>query len=242
VLPDIIGTSLDTNEQVVALSKLPPEQQRELADRAKAGEKVSAKGAAKNYRRQERERALGEKTRAALAQLDTMPRYPLIYMDPPWPWEAWSQNTGMDRAPMYPTMTMEDLFALKIPAADDCVLFLWATGPLLDRTIDFLRSQGFIYKSVITWDKEVPGTGFWDRNQTEHLIIATKGKIPAPAPGTQPPSLIRVKAGKHSEKPDIFADIIAKMFPNLPKLEMFARKKRPGWTVWGNEINEEDEA
>jgi len=236
-LDQVVGTSLDQGDELDALAKLPVEQQVPLIADARTGKKVSAKGAAKNLRRQERERELGEKTRAALQRLDTLPRYPALYVDLPWPWESWSQETGMDRAPMYPVMTLESIRELAIPAADDCVLFLWATSPLADEAHQVLKTWGFGYKSQIIWDKEQIGTGFWVRVQHEVLLIGTKGKIPAPAPGTQPPSVIRAKPGAHSEKPDIFAEIIEKMFPTLPKLEMFARKQREGWTCWGNELS-----
>jgi ParB family transcriptional regulator, chromosome partitioning protein len=99
LLGDVVGTSLDEPDELDALVKLPPEVQRELADRVKAGKKVSAKGAAKNLRRQERERELGEKTRAALQQLDQLPRYPVLCVDLPWPWESWSTETEEDKAP-----------------------------------------------------------------------------------------------------------------------------------------------
>ena len=115
-----------------------------------------------------------------------MKLYPLILMDIPWPWQVRNRETGMDRAPMYPTMAMEDIFALRVPAAGDCIIFMWATVPLLSEALDLIKALGFTYKSHFVWMK--------------------------------------------------------KMFPNLPKLEMFARKKCRGWTVWGNEINEEDEA
>jgi N6-adenosine-specific RNA methylase IME4 len=168
-----------------------------------------------------------------------MPRYPLIYMDPPWPWKAWSQDTSMDRAPMYPTMTMEDIFALKIPAADDCVLWLWTTAPLDRMAHKLIEALGFQARTHIIWNKGGFGTGFWVRGQHEILHIAVKGKIPAPAPGTQPRSVIQAKPGKHSEKPEVFAQMIEEMFPTLPKLEMFARKKRPGWAAWGNEVEDQ---
>jgi N6-adenosine-specific RNA methylase IME4 len=71
----------------------------------------------------------------------------------------------------------------------------------------------------------------------EYLLIGVRGKaLPAPAPGTQYPSLIRARATRHSAKPEIFYEIIEHYFPNLPKIELFARGvARPGWTVWGNE-------
>ncbi|HEX4573047.1 MAG TPA: MT-A70 family methyltransferase [Dongiaceae bacterium] len=235
-LDQVVGTSLDQGDELDALAKLPVEVQAPLISQARIGKRVSAKGAAKNLRRQDRERELGEKTRAALQRLGELPRHPVLYVDLPWPWESWSRETGMDRAPMYPTMPLESIRALAVPAAADCVLFLWATVPLLDEAIQVMKTWGFTYKSQIIWDKERMGTGFWARIQHEVLLIGTRGDIPAPAPGTQPSSVIRAKPGAHSEKPDIFALIIEGMFPTLPKLEMFARKQRQGWTCWGNEV------
>ena len=68
------------------------------------------------------------------------------------------------------------------------------------------------------------------------MIIATRGDVSCPAPGDKPPSVIRAPRGKHSEKPAVFAEWIERMYPNVPKLEMFARgPARPGWDVWGAE-------
>ena len=90
-------------------------------------------------------------------------------------------------------------------------------------------------RSVI-WAKDRIGTGYWARNAHEHLLIGTKGNVPAPAPGTQPSSVMTVKPSGHSKKPEIFHEIIEGIFPSLPKLELFARRPRPGWKVWGNEV------
>ena len=101
------------------------------------------------------------------------------------------------------------------------------------------HAWGFGYRSAITWLKDKIGTGYWVRGQCEHLLIGTRGDVPAPAPGEQPPAIIEAPRGRHSEKPAIFADEIARLFPNVPKLEMFAREARPGWDVWGNEVPQE---
>ena len=80
------------------------------------------------------------------------------------------------------------------------------------------------------------GTGYWFLNAHEVLLVGTKGDIPAPAPGTQFPSVIFAPVGRHSEKPAVFRKMIETMFPNLPKVEMFARGNAPpGWRFWGNE-------
>jgi N6-adenosine-specific RNA methylase IME4 len=206
-----------------------------LAELAKAGEKVTAKHVAYKLRRQERERDLAEATEAASQALGER-RYAVIYADPPWKFEVHAES-GMDRLAdnHYPTMTIDALKALEIPAADDAVLFLWTTVPMLSQTMTVLEAWGFTYKSGAFWDKVREGTGYWFRNQVEVLLVATRGSVPAPALGDQPPQLIAALRGRHSEKPAIFAEHIERLYPTTPKLEMFARTARPGWDVWGNE-------
>jgi len=193
--------------------------------------------AVKRERRAERERELG----ATIMALPTA-RFGVIYADPPWRFEPWSRETGMDRAAdnHYPTMSLEEIKRLDIPAADDCVLFLWSTNPMLPEAVEVMTAWGFEYKTACVWIKDKPGTGYWLLNQHELLLIGVKGHVPAPAPGEQWPSVAaEARAEEHSRKPDVFAELIEMMFPNLPKLEMFARRSRPGWTSWGNEAPEE---
>jgi N6-adenosine-specific RNA methylase IME4 len=195
----------------------------------------------KQQRRNEREQALAEATEAASTTLGVT-LYPVIYADPPWRFEPYSRETGMDRAAdnHYPTMTIEELRELKIPAADDAALFLWATVPMLLQAHDVMEAWGFTYRSHFVWLKDRIGTGYWVRNQHELLLIGTKGRVPAPAPGEQHASVIEAKVGNHSAKPAAFAEIIEEMFPNCARLEMFARAPRLGWDAWGNEVGEHD--
>jgi N6-adenosine-specific RNA methylase IME4 len=241
VLSEIVGTSLDQGDEIDALAKLPEAEQRKLAERAKAGGKVTAKHTAKLLRRREREVELAAATEAA-AQALGKKLYGVIYADPPWRYS----NPPMGDVTRaienhYQTMALDQIKALKVPAADDCALFLWATIPLLDAAIEVLAAWGFKYKSAIVWQKDRAGTGYWVRGQAELLLIATRGNVPAPAPGEQPPAVVEAPRGRHSEKPNVFAEMIERLFPNVPKLEMFARKRRPGWGVWGNEIRREAE-
>jgi N6-adenosine-specific RNA methylase IME4 len=99
-----------------------------------------------------------------------------------------------------------------------------------------MATWGFRYQSNFVWDKEVIGTGYWNRNRHEHLLIGTRGSIPAPAQGEQCESLIRTKRTVHCAKPACFRAMIEKMYPTLPKLEMFARERIEGWDPWGNEV------
>jgi N6-adenosine-specific RNA methylase IME4 len=164
----------------------------------------------------------------------------LILMDPPWTYEgASSPDRTADRH--YPTMTHEELAALPIPrvAARQAVLFLWATPPKVAEAIDLVARWGFEYRTCAVWDKQIAGLGSWFRQQHELLLVATRGHIVAPSPATRPPSVIRAKRGRHSEKPGSVRKLLAQMYPGVRRLELFARSKAPGWTAWGNEIPEE---
>lgn len=196
----------------------------------------------KKARRAERERELG-KAQKALPKA----KFGVIVSDPEWRFEPYSRETGMDRAAdnHYPTTPKEKLVVRDIPsiAADDCVLFLWATIPMLREALATMKAWGFEYKSQYVWGKDKAGTGYWNREKHELLLIGTKGNPPAPAPGTQRESLILAPRGKHSAKPEIFLEMIEQYYPTLPKIELNRRgEARPGWDAWGNEARIGDES
>lgn len=190
---------------------------------------------AKKARRQQRESEL------ALAQ-QQLPekRYGVILADPEWRFEPYSRETGMDRSAdnHYPTSPLEVIKARDVPsiAANDCVLFLWATVPMLPQALEVMKAWGFDYRSHCIWNKDRIGTGHWFRGKHELLLLGARGQIPAPAPGSQWDSVIEAKRAEHSEKPIIFHEMIEAYFPNLPKIELNARKARAGWDAWGNEL------
>jgi N6-adenosine-specific RNA methylase IME4 len=153
----------------------------------------------KAARRAEREEQLAERTRAASLTLGTE-LFGVIYLDPPLRFEVFSRETGMTMTSpdnYYPTMTFEELHALKLPAAKNSAIFQWATMPTLDKAQALMAGWGFTYKSAQIWIKvcEVTyksglicikpklGTGYWYRNEVELLLLGTKGDVPAPAPG-----------------------------------------------------------
>jgi N6-adenosine-specific RNA methylase IME4 len=237
-IASVIGTSLDKGDELDALAKMTPAKQRPIIEQAMTGAKVSAKGEAKKSARAERETDLAAATVAASEALGTK-LYGVIYADPPWRFEPYSRDTGMDRAAdnHYPTMTTEDICGMDIPAADDCALFLWATAPMLPQALSVMQAWGFSYKSHWIWLKDKIGTGYWGRNKHELLLIGTRGSPPAPAPGEQPDSVILASLAGHSVKPPHFAEMIEHMFPHAALLEMFARSPRLGWDVWGNQTD-----
>lgn len=200
-------------------------------------EERAAKAAAKREARQQKERALAEKIRAGSEQLQAGKQYGVILADPPWRFEPYSRDTGMDRAAdnHYPTSGTDEICALPVPAAKDAVLFLWATAPMLPDALRVMGAWGFAYKSHLIWAKDRIGTGYWARNKHELLLIGTRGSIPAPSPGTQPESVIEAPVERHSAKPEAFRDLIERLYPTIPRLEMFARSGRTGWDLWGAE-------
>lgn len=204
------------------------------AERPKSG----AERPTKADRRAQREIELASKQSALPSQ-----RYGVIVADPEWRFEPYSRETGMDRAAdnHYPTSVTEMIAARDVPsiAADDCVLFLWATVPMLEDAMTVLKTWGFKYKSHAIWDKVHIGTGYWFRNRHELLLVGTKGDIPAPAMGEQFASVMTIARKEHSAKPEQFLELIEQYFPNLPKIELNRRGSvRPGWDAWGNELQE----
>jgi N6-adenosine-specific RNA methylase IME4 len=185
--------------------------------------------------RAEREAELGGKQLA-------LPRrkYGIIVADPEWRFEPWSRETGMDRAAdnHYPTSCTEVIAARDVAsiAADDCVLFLWATAPMLPQALEVMTAWGFEYRTHFVWAKDRIGTGYWNRNKHELLLVGGRGNVPAPAPGEQWPSVINASVEEHSVKPEVFLEMIEGQFRTLPKIELNRRgPARPGWDAWGNE-------
>lgn len=121
-------------------------------------------------------------------------------------------------------------------AADDCALWMWSTNQHLAVAIHMMELRGFVYKSNFVWGKEKISTGRWNRSNHEILLIGTRGKVVAPAEGTQWHSAIGGEVREHSRKPDWQYELIEHYFPTTPKLELNAGDNappRPGWTRWG---------
>jgi N6-adenosine-specific RNA methylase IME4 len=186
----------------------------------------------------------GRKTRAAQLAATTKAlsvgerRWPVILADPPWDFQVYALDKQTSHPTHhYPVMPHDKICALPVAelAADDCVLFLWTTSPLWRKAFEVLDAWGFEYKTNLVWDKEKPGMGYWVRGQHELLLLATKGHPPLPRTENMPISVIRERRREHSRKPEASYALIERMFPDLPKLELFARQTRPGWDVWGNE-------
>ncbi|MFA5897902.1 MAG: MT-A70 family methyltransferase [Hyphomicrobium sp.] len=199
-----------------------------------AKERRDERQAEKRVRRTEREAELGARQQALPDK-----RYGVILEDPEWQFEPFSRDTGMDRAAdnHYPTSSLDALKAREVGgiAAADCALLMWATVPMLPQALELLAARGFAYKTHWAWMKDQIGTGYWNRNQHELLLLGTRGNLPAPAMGTQFRSVLAYPVGQHSAKPPFAHEIAEAYFPSLPKIELNARTRRDGWDAWGFE-------
>ena len=114
-------------------------------------------------------------------------RYGIVLADPPWRYRSLNRGRG-GAEDHYPTMALEDIKSIRVPAADDCALFVWATMPLLREAFAVIQAWGFTYKTVaFCWVKQntsgvglFTGLGFWTRANVEVCLLATCGR-PRPA-------------------------------------------------------------
>jgi len=166
------------------------------------------------------------------------PSFGVIYADPPW-----RLGGGGKGGPPYPIMATKDICVLPVEslAAPDCAL-LWAVHSHLPDALAVIRAWGFAYKTVaFTWVKRTPldtgfflGRGYWTHANAEVCLLATRGR-PRRA-GTGVSSLVVSPRREHSRKPDAVRERIVRVFGDVPRAELFARQKVPGWSAWGNEV------
>lgn len=156
-----------------------------------------------------------------------------ILADPPW--EA-NQRGGWGAEHHYNLMSDGAIAALPVErvAASDGHLWLWVTNSSLHAGKAVMESWGFSYRSCLTWIKPKFGLGTYLRNQTEHLLFGIRGKAPVPfhSQGTW----FYAPVQEHSHKPEEQYAIIERCSPG-PYLELFARRRQPGWCVWGDEVD-----
>lgn len=183
-----------------------------------------------------------------------------VVADPPWPYRTGKALVGTGgrgasgvrdlphggSEARYGAMTMDDLKALEVPAADDAHLYLWTTNSFMVEAHDLARAWGFEPKTILTWVKmKSDGTpsakmGYYFRGATEHVVFAVRGRQRLLTSDVVPTAFLAPRIMKHSAKPPAFYDLVERCSPG-PHLEMFAREARPGWSAWGNELDNDVE-
>lgn len=173
-------------------------------------------------------------------------KYEIIYADPPWDYKGQKQHAGAGKkdtggaASHYPTIKLSDLKNLDVRslAAENCLLFMWATSPHLDQAIELGKAWGFRWATVaFVWDKQKTNPGFYTLSQTELCLVFKHGKIPQPRGARNIRQLVSVPRGEHSSKPSQIREAIDAMFPSQTKIELFARGSEGSklWDFWGLE-------
>jgi len=172
-------------------------------------------------------------------------RYQVLLADPCWAFdEGTADPSRRIEKNHYPTMTTEAICALPVKnlATPDAVLFLWTPSSHLPEALQVMSAWYFEYAASAVWVKDKIGMGHWVRNRHELLLIGARGEMPHPAPGARPDSVIEAPRREHSRKPDAAYEFIEQMYPELSKIELFARVRRDGWDAWGNEVCAKQEA
>jgi N6-adenosine-specific RNA methylase IME4 len=184
-------------------------------------------------------------------------KYDIIYADPPWDYGGkmqydrsciksknidFKKNIFISSACFkYPTLKLSELKTLDIQSIceDNCLLFMWTTGPQLSIAIELGVAWGFEYKTVaFVWDKQMHNPGRYTLSQTEFCLVFKKGKIPIPRGARNIKQLVSIKRSEHSTKPDDVIKGISLMFPTQNKIELFARRSFDCWDSWGIDILE----
>lgn len=160
-------------------------------------------------------------------------RYKTILADPPWQ----KNQTGVRGASRhYPLMPLERIKAMPVQdlAEEHSHLYLWSPNNIIPEALQVVKAWGFTYRNMLVWGKPKLGLGAYIRTSHESCIFATRGK--APVKFHAQPSFMFCAQQDHSHKPEEQFAIIQRLSDG-PYLELFARRRMPGWDVWGNEID-----
>lgn len=176
-------------------------------------------------------------------------QYDLIYADPPWKQSKGGKKSVRENSsgkPLdYPVCSLDEIkehLSLATAASgDNSILFLWTIDKYLFEAQEIAESLGYKLHARMIWDK-VTGipAAFTVRYGHEYLLYMYKGKLTPVAKEERGKihTVFREKVTKHSKKPEIAYEIIERLYPNLRKLEMYARNTRPGWDCFGNEVTD----
>lgn len=219
-----VGVSRAQVERALALKKADPEKLAEV----KAGKKSLSQ-------------ATREVKKAQMQAASALPtaKYRVVYVDPPWNYNDKADDGAVQAGGSekhYPSMTIAELCALDVPSLcePDSVMFMWATSPLLFECLPVIKAWNFDYRASIVWHKLAHNMGHYVSVRHEFLLICTRGSC-TPDTTKRLPSVVEIKRGAHSVKPEEFRQMIDEMYPQGKRIELFARKSVVGWDAWGNE-------
>jgi len=167
-------------------------------------------------------------------------RFAVLVADPPW---SFADKLGRKRgaARQYQVLSLDEIKKFPLPSlAKDAFLFLWRVSSQVEEAYEVVRYWGFVPKSEIVWVKKTKhgnrhmGMGRTVRGEHEVCIVATRGRPRVKSRGIR--STFDAPVGRHSAKPEAFFDLVEALAAG-PYVELFARRRRRGWTCIGNEVD-----
>jgi N6-adenosine-specific RNA methylase IME4 len=240
-LAKVANVSHDTIAKVKVIEAKAPE---EIKAKLSTGE-VSINQVYQDIKKEEKKEERDKKIEEVKAKIESEnlvtpnKKYHVIGIDPPWAYEEKGGFSSADYdsesnrgAVDYPTMTVEQIKKIELPAADDCVLFLWTTHAFLKDSFDLVDEWGFKYKATLVWDKVKMGLGRTVRMQVEFCLIAVKGN--PIINGSSERDIITEPRREHSRKPEAFYEMAERMCIGN-KLDYFSRQNRENWDHYGAE-------
>ncbi len=171
-------------------------------------------------------------------------KYQIIYADPPWEYDDKKNNDPAMGGITYPVMKLEEIKKLRVNeiSDNDASLFLWVTMPMLNEGLSLINSWGFQYRTcAFVWVKTnqsgfgiYSGLGHWTKGNAELCLFGKRGRPKRCHKDIR--QIVLSPLMGHSRKPSIIRENIVALMGDLPRVELFARRKVDGWDCWGNEV------
>lgn len=239
----------ETNQQIAQMAGLSHETIRkvekveqsatpEIKQALKSGDmsiNTAYKEVKKAERKEEIKKQVEEIEQNAIENPDGL--FDVIVIDPPWAYgdgHLYHVDGWRVSAP-YPEMSQEDLKAIELPAAENCVLCIWTTNQFIWDAKELMDAWGFKYRFMFIWNKQQMGIGRRIRMQCEFCLVGLKGD-PVFKDVHNIRDIIEEPRREHSRKPEKFYEIIDAMFAGR-KLDYFSREQREGWATYGNDTS-----
>lgn len=239
-----LGFTQKQAERFQQMAKNPDVVQAAMTKAREAGDVVSqaqilseikqVKRAEKESRQEERRVENTAKVESLATPLEAKGLFQTIVIDPPWDWSDEGDVNQFGRAkPEYSTMPFDEIKNLPVDRISDnnCHLYLWVTNRSLPKAFALIDAWGFRYITCLTWIKPSIGMGNYFRGSTEQVLFAVKGSQPLKRHdvGTH---FNAPRGNRHSTKPDEFYQLV-ETCSFAPFIDIFGRKERDGWSVWG---------
>jgi len=235
-LPDL-GITGNQSSDWRRIASLPEAKfETQIAETKAAGQELTTAAMIRAAIQHQRE-ALPEPT-AAVTPAFPQGKFRCIVIDPPWPMKKIDRDVRPKQSHYldYPSMSLAEMAALPVgdfAFEDGCHLYLWVTQKYLPAGLELMAGWGFQYQCIMTWVKPTGFTPYSWMYNTELVLFGRRGSLPLERLGLK--LSFEAPSEGHSIKPDVFYERVALASPE-PRLEMFARRPREAFTVWGNEV------